>query len=742
MLALTPGAVVSFKPHLRCARLPSGEVFLISETSRYLLPTSPMNRVADLIDGQRSLEALVRAAAPSISEVDVILALDELDAAGYLSFPNTETPQEEQAFWHELGRPEPAALGVPAGAALDAVSGVPSAWRAMMEDALAEAGVSLVTGSTTPQLRIALTPDYLSPELVGHAASARENGIAWLPLKPSGVRALMGPLFTSAEGPCWSCLVTALRRNRPVERCLERASVNCMPAATRAAGLRASLRSAFSLAAIAAAQHVFDASPAGGWRERLLELRFDSLVTLTHAVVRRPQCPVCGDARLMSRRAEAPVRLNAVRRSTRSDGGYRCCTPQETYERYRHLVSPVTGTVTHLGPMPGRHGPERAVYTCGYLVCPADSNLRSNVFDKACAGKGRSEEQARASALCEALERASSVLQGDEARVRSSQEELGASAVGPDVLQLFSERQLSRRDALNAPGGDVYRQVPAPFDARADIDWTPGWSLSAGVRRYVPLAYCYSETPADSGTRFCRHNPNGTASGNCLEEAILHGLLELVERDAAALWWYNEVPRPAVDLARFEDEFFDRTVADYATRGFRVWVLDLTHDLGIYTFAAVSEQPERGRFTLGLGCHLDARVAIQRALAELNQLFDPEGLRSSAWDSRTLRRRDFLQPDVSVRRVCPEQLPTLGGGDLRADIEDCIERLRRRDLELIVVDKTRPDIGASVAQAMVPGLRHFWPRFAPGRLYRVPYELGWVSRPRSEEDLNPVPLFL
>ena len=59
-----------------------------------------------------------------------------------------------------------------------------------------------------------------------------------------------------------------------------------------------------------------------------------------------------------------------------------------------------------------------------------------------------------------------------------------------------------------------------------------------------------------------------------------------------------------------------------------------------------------------------------------------------------------------------------------------------------MVNKTRPDIELSVVQAIVPGLRHFWPRFGTGRLYEVPHAMRWVSEPLSEENLNPVPLIV
>jgi len=63
-------------------------------------------------------------------------------------------------------------------------------------------------------------------------------------------------------------------------------------------------------------------------------------------------------------------------------------------------------------------------------------------------------------------------------------------------------------------------------------------------------------------------------------------------------------------------------------------------------------------------------------------------------------------------------------------------------LETLVLDLTRPDVDLNVVKVTVPGLRHFWPRFAPGRLYDVPVRLGWRERALDEAQLNPFPLFL
>ena len=58
------------------------------------------------------------------------------------------------------------------------------------------------------------------------------------------------------------------------------------------------------------------------------------------------------------------------------------------------------------------------------------------------------------------------------------------------------------------------------------------------------------------------------------------------------------------------------------------------------------------------------------------------------------------------------------------------------------VTNTRPGIGVPVIRVAVPGLRHLWARFAPGRLYDVPVQLGWRSRPIAARRLNPIPLMI
>ena len=68
----------------------------------------------------------------------------------------------------------------------------------------------------------------------------------------------------------------------------------------------------------------------------------------------------------------------------------------------------------------------------------------------------------------------------------------------------------------------------------------------------------------------------------------------------------------------------------------------------------------------------------------------------------------------------------------------CVAIAERQGLDFLVLDQTRPDIEVPVVRVIVPGLRHFYRRFGPGRLYDVPVKLGWLEQPLKEEELNPI----
>ena len=150
--------------------------------------------------------------------------------------------------------------------------------------------------------------------------------------------------------------------------------------------------------------------------------------------------------------------------------------------------------------------------------------------------------------------------------------------------------------------------------------------------------------------------------------------------------------------------------------GWRLWVLDVTTDLDIPTFVALAHSGDASRFCIGFGCHFDARLGVKRALTELNQLFDLERQQAAPWDVKAMADPQYLFPDNALPARVYADFAEVQHVDLRDDIATCVQRAQRANLEVLVLNQTRPGVGLAVAMVAVPGLRHFWPRFGPGRI--------------------------
>jgi bacteriocin biosynthesis cyclodehydratase domain-containing protein len=737
--------VLRFKPHLLVLDAGPDALYVVDEFRRSVLPGEAFPALAGCMRDGLTIAQIFEALTARFSEWQILTALDHLVQRAYVCADSPGEGDVARGFFERVGLDGEEASRVAAQlqVAVEAFGVDPQC----QIDALSACGVQIVPQAA---ITVALCASYDHPGLGAAAERAAARDSALLIVTPTGAEPRIGPLLTpggaAADVPCMECLRYWTALNRPVQTLLARhhgLEATRLPSAhSRASmGAVAALVAAFVEQLAVSARHRQHAG------KHILSLRVDTFATAWHRVVRRPQCPRCGNPAWMREQAGRPPRLATADVRTRSAGGFRIAQPQQVFEQYRHLISPVSGPVAYLHPMPGRNAGMRNVYVAGYLVCPRAAPY-DNRFDRICSGKGSSDAQARASALCETLERFSGVYQGDEATIRGSMAGLaarepdGGEPVHVNALQQFSERQFEQREAINALTDDVRKQVPQRFTADSVIDWTPAWSIASGARRLVPLNYCYAETPDTGASAFCIHNPNGSAAGSCIEEAVLQGLLELVERDAAAIWWYNQVARPGVDIASFADPYFDALLAEYASLGWQLWALDITHDLQIPAIVALARNADTGRFSIGFGCHLDSRIALQRALTEVNQLLDVTAAAATPWDHTKLASEQFLYPAADLPLTDGSRWPRIGGADLKTDIEHGIGRLSSAGMDTLVVDKTRPDIGLPVVQVIVPGLCHFWPRFGAGRLYSVPVRQGWLARPRDEGELNRALLFL
>ncbi|GAA3535378.1 TOMM precursor leader peptide-binding protein [Amycolatopsis ultiminotia] len=769
--------ITRFNRSLRVLAVPGDAVYLTSErTTQTRLAGRLVEQLAPLLAGGHSRDD-IKAALGVDDPTRIDGALDQLRRGGYVVEVDPGVDPRVGGYWEATGVDGDVAVRRLAGASVR-VRTAGEVDATGFTEALRGLGVGVVTDAGAPaEFTVVLTDDYLRPELAEWGKQFYAAGMPWLPVKPAGSMIWVGPVFERDVTGCYECLRVRLANKNVLASYLRQRGVLDSPAlvnsvtgtdVTRDLAHRlAALHVAKWLTGAFAAGRAAQPEPPGGvaaeygmpWQSEVLTLDTISLTQEHHPFQRRPQCPQCGEPDLQARRQEQPVRVQSRPRTGSSDGGYRAGPPEQFIASYQHLISPVTGPISNLVKVPleveGLH-----TYTAGqnFAIPMANANdLRAGL--RSCsAGKGMSDAQAKASAIGEAIERYSGLHHGDEARRTARFADLDpAEVVHPNAVHLYSEAQFRDRAEWNARPSH-FHWVADDLDPKQTIEWSPLWSLTEQRSKLFPT----------SGLYFAYHNPgnpyqagansNGCAAGTSLEDAVLQGFMELVERDTVAMWWYHRLRRPAIDLSTFDVPYFEQWQQRYDELNRDTWVLDLTNDLGIPSVAAVSVRRDKPAqdILFALGAHFDVEVAIGRALSEMNQFLpavigmkadgsgsyaynDPDQLHW--WRNATLENQPYVLPADGAKRTAAD-FPRHDTTDVRDDVLRAERTVAERGMEMLVLDQTRVDIGLPVVRVMVPGMRHFWPRFAPGRLYDVPRKLGWIDHTSSEDDLNPIAMFL
>ncbi|MEY4749730.1 MAG: adenylate cyclase [Pseudomonadota bacterium] len=769
--------IYSFCDELDIAQIADCGLFVMAPNRSTLITGPVFEQIVPLLDGQQTVGQLANKLARRYSLAEIIFGIEKLDRDGYLvkvhsgqqqpAISSRETakapgvtPQAWQVEPHAT--PDPA-LTInarnPLGIHIRPLNEYD--WRGFRAG-LSPRGLFEVEQHSSAACTILLTDNIHASSLEKAIADMTMVGARFIFIAADGWRTVLSPIFHAGRhdspddgsSACAHCVMTALRRNSPVRGFIHQHAERVQYSRFTHLDMRDTdkLQYADAKALDLLAQSLRRGSPNAAHNVERAAKQNDEATSVTvidrssgvsssHVVRRLVSCQACGQPDLRRSWQIEPISLRPRTALSDDHGGFRVASQPDTLRRLRKLVDPVTGALASAGPLPGRP-PIRPVYAASFLISPKLRNPGFDDFHGTSLGKGASSEQAECSALCEAVERSVSITRGDEPTIRATARELGSSAVAITDLLNFSEHQYAQRGEFNAHTADARRAVPLPPDDTIELDWTQVWSLTHGQKKFVPSTYCFSRFDCEPSERICSFNPNGHASGNCLEEAILHALFELVERDSVALWWYNMASRPGVDLASFDDEYFDELVRHYAETGWDLWVLDLTTDMAIPAFAALAFNRVEDRVSIGFGAHLDARIAIKRAVTEVNQLLDLEPRRKRPWSGGSHDITEYLVPSTTLPRRRMQDYVKPSSRNIDDAIRICVDRAANAGMEVLALDLTDPDIDLSVAKVIVPGLRHFWPRFGPGRLYDTPLTLGWVSTIKTEAELNPAHLFL
>ena len=331
------------------------------------------------------------------------------------------------------------------------------------------------------------------------------------------------------------------------------------------------------------------------------------------------------------------------------------------------------------------------VFTCDRIR--PDGSMTSHT------GKGVSPIQAQVSITMESIERYCSEFKEEYL----------------DKLVRGSYNHLKSRFNVLDPRSMILSGL-SDYDHDLEVNWTWGWDLSKEEEILVPACAVYHPFHEDKVLMMNTHT-NGIAAGNTMEEAVIHGLAEVVERDAWSIAQYTQHFHDAIFIEDDrENDFIIGIFEKFEKAGIEIVAKDLTTDVGIPVVAAFSRDLQhRTMETIdGLGAHLDPKVATVRALLEIAttralfiQKYGLEGMCETAplylrqGEDENFRFYAYNQKGI-------KELEVGYSTDIYDDIQSMIAKLRARGLDrVIAVNLTRSDVDIPTVRMIVPGMETF-----------------------------------
>lgn len=499
----------------------------------------------------------------------------------------------------------------------------------------------------------------------------------------------------------------------------------------------------------------------------LLTISLATLECGRHTFLPFPACPDCGQF-LRDRAELAAVALQA--RPKADAFTYRMRQPAadpkqilSTYVDQRvGLVSSLA--IEHIGLLP---------IASAHLSAAAETTTGTGVTFR--------PEQSKVVSVLEVIERYAGLRpRSKRTVVQASYRQLiqqGEQVLDPTTLGLHSPEQYEQSAQNHASRHLV------PYHHDLVCHWVWCYSFQKQSPMLIPEHCAYYGVPAsEENPVFVFDISNGCALGNCLEEALFHGILEVVERDAFLLMWYARLQVPRLDL---------RTVADPTIRvliehleyhsGYTIQAFNITldHALPCLCLLGVDEQNRDGKpkAFVAAGSHPHPEQALLKALREfamfvafprqldqqsraqaLEMLADanlvrkmdqhplvyylPEAFERLDFLYHTPRQQTFQEAFLDFYQNPPERM------DLRDDLECLTATYLQRGMDVLMVDQTAPEhrpCGLRCVKVLMPGMLPMTfgqqNRRIIGfeRLHQLPFTLGYQDHPLTEAEINPHP---
>jgi ribosomal protein S12 methylthiotransferase accessory factor len=248
-----------------------------------------------------------------------------------------------------------------------------------------------------------------------------------------------------------------------------------------------------------------------------------------------------------------------------------------------------------------------------------------------------------------------------------------------------------------------------PFYEAIPMRWTWGYNLTQQREVLIPFDWFYSI-----------NEYNGPSAGNCIEEALLQGICEIVERHVSSLVSRYHLSIPGIIPHSAGNPLVREMLEKYERAGIRLHLSDFTLGMGIPTVGILAYDPATfpgsSEIVWTAGTTPDPEKALSRALTEVAQLagdfhsgscYEASGLPKFT----RLEEADFIMNPPT--HIGLEDLPDISNPNMRIEVENCIHALAKHSMDILVIDTMHSELRIPAFYTIVPGA-HFRERAVTG----------------------------
>ncbi|MBT8365213.1 MAG: YcaO-like family protein [Deltaproteobacteria bacterium] len=361
--------------------------------------------------------------------------------------------------------------------------------------------------------------------------------------------------------------------------------------------------------------------------------------------------------------------------------------PQETVKRFKDLLKKIDLDIlkSTIRIDNGRLNIPVYFSTCG-------KDAANVIGTKKQMGKGGTPEQAEASAVMELAERFSffSFAQNPKNFVTAKYSNVKDKAV---AFEKIAQSVHDESDDL-----PVSRKI---FENLA-LKWTWGYNLTRNEEVMIPFDWFFSINEF-----------NGPSAGNCVEEALIQGICEIVERHTSSVVSRNKLNVAAIRPESATDPLVLEMLQKYKTAGINLYISNFSLDTGIPTVGVMAYDPATfprlSEIVWTAGTTPDPQKALSRALTEVAQLAGDFNTGANYVASGLPKYSSIEEADFIIhpaKEVDITDLPDLADGNIKTEVLNCLAALAANDMEVLVINTRHPQLRLPAFYTIIPGA-HF-----------------------------------